>query len=122
MFSTGRKNTKVLLGEVVDIDVEQREVDSQGSARAYPYDTVVFATGSTHSYFGHPEWEKLAPGLKTIEDATEIRSRLLLAFERAEKETDAGETAGRTYVRDRWRGARPAWNWRAPSQRFRGTR
>ncbi len=52
------------------------------------YDTVVFATGSTHSYFGHPEWEPFAPGLKTIEDATEIRSRLLLAFERAERETD----------------------------------
>ena len=49
---------------------------------------MIFATGSTHSYFGHPEWAKLAPGLKTIEDATEIRARLLLAFERAERETD----------------------------------
>ena len=53
-----------------------------------PYDTVIFATGSTHSYFGHPEWAALAPGLKTVEDATEIRTRLLLGFERAEKDID----------------------------------
>jgi NADH dehydrogenase len=82
-----QKNTRVLLGEVVDIEVERREVILKDGSRI-PYDTVVFATGSTHSYFGHPEWEKFAPGLKTIEDATEIRSRLLLAFERAEKEID----------------------------------
>src|SRR5581483_8651246 len=78
---------KVLLGEVIDLDIDARVVILSDGSRV-PYDTVVFATGSTHSYFGHPEWEKLAPGLKTIEDATEIRSRLLLAFERAEKETD----------------------------------
>ena len=82
-----QKRTKVLLGEVVDIDVSRREVilDDRSSV---PYDTVIFATGSTHSYFDHPEWAKLAPGLKTVEDATEIRARLLLAFERAERETD----------------------------------
>jgi NADH:ubiquinone reductase (H+-translocating) len=82
-----QKNTRVLLDEVVDIDVERREVTLK-SGTQIPYDTVVFATGSTHSYFGHPEWERLAPGLKTIEDATEMRARLLLAFERAEQETD----------------------------------
>lgn len=82
-----QKRTKVLLGEVTDMDVERREVILSDGARI-AYDTVIIATGSTHSYFGHPEWAKLAPGLKTIEDATEIRSRMLLAFERAEKESD----------------------------------
>jgi NADH dehydrogenase len=82
-----QKNTKVLLGEVTDIDVDRREV-AVADQLPVPYDTVVFATGSTHSYFGHPEWEKIAPGLKTVENATEIRARLLLAFERAERESD----------------------------------
>jgi NADH dehydrogenase len=82
-----QKNARVLLGEVVDLNVNRRELLlSDGSRIAY--DTAIFAGGSTHSYFGHPEWEKLAPALKTIEDATEIRARVLLAFERAEKETD----------------------------------
>ena len=83
-----QKNTRVLLGEVTDIDIEHREVVLSDQSRV-PYDTVIFATGSTHSYFGHPEWAPLAPGLKSIEDATEIRSRILVAFERAEKEMDA---------------------------------
>jgi NADH dehydrogenase len=85
-----RKNVRVLLGEAVDIDLEKREVALKDGARE-PYDTLIVATGSTHSYFGHPEWESLAPGLKTIEDATEIRSRILLAFERAEREPDPDE-------------------------------
>jgi len=95
-----QKNTRVLLGEAVDIDVNQREVVLNDHCRV-PYDTVVFATGSTHSYFGHPEWAALAPGLKTVEDATEIRTRLLLAFERAEKDTDndpAARRASLTFV------------------------
>jgi NADH dehydrogenase len=83
----GQKNTRVLLGEVVDIDVAAHEAILNDSTRV-PYDTLIVATGSTHHYFGHPEWAKLAPGLKTIEDATEIRGRVLLAFERAEKESD----------------------------------
>jgi NADH dehydrogenase len=82
-----RKNVRVLLGEAVDIDVERREVLLKDHGRE-PYDTLIVATGSTHHYFGHPEWAAVAPGLKTIEDATEIRSRVLLAFERAEEETD----------------------------------
>src|ERR1700728_1098685 len=82
-----QKNTRVLLAEVVDIDVDKREVVLNDQSRV-PYDTVIFATGATHSYFGHPEWEAFAPGLKTVEDATEIRTRVLLAFERAEKNTD----------------------------------
>jgi NADH dehydrogenase len=98
-----QKNTRVLLGEVVDIDAGvnggKREVILADRSRV-PYDTVIFATGSTHSYFGHPEWEPLAPGLKTVEDATEIRTRVLLAFERAEKGTDdpATRRADLTFV------------------------
>ena len=81
-----QKNTRTLLGEVVDIDVAAREVILSDASR-YPYDTLIVATGSTHHYFGHPEWAEYAPGLKTVEDATEIRTRILLAFERAEKIT-----------------------------------
>ena len=93
-----QKNTRVLLGEVVDIDVNRRKVILNDRSRV-PYDTIIFATGSTHSYFGHPEWAAPAPGLKTVEDATEIRTRLLLAFERAEKDTDtAARRANLTFV------------------------
>jgi NADH dehydrogenase len=81
-----QQNTRVLLAEVVDIDVAGRRVLlNDGSV---PYDTLVVAAGARHHYFGHPEWEKLAPGLKTIEDATDIRRRVLLAFEAAEREPD----------------------------------
>jgi len=93
-----QKNTKVLLGEVEDIDVTGRAVILKDGSRV-PYDTLILATGSTHSYFGHPEWEPFASGLKSVEDATEIRSRLLLAFERAERGTDpAARKAQLTFV------------------------
>jgi NADH dehydrogenase len=90
-------NTRVLLAEVVDVDVPGRRVIlSDGSV---PYDTLVVAAGARHHYFGHPEWEALAPGLKTIEDATDIRGRILLAFEAAERETDpAKQQAWLTFV------------------------
>jgi len=80
-------NTEVVLGEVRDLDVANRRVIlDEGEV---PYDDLIVATGVTHAYFGHDEWAALAPGLKTVEDATAIRSRLLLAFERAEREPDA---------------------------------
>src|SRR5665213_1521781 len=82
-----QKNTRVLLGEVTSVDTNSREVILSDSSR-YPYDTLIAATGSTHHYFGHPEWARIAPGLKTVEDATAIRTRILLAFERAERELD----------------------------------
>jgi NADH dehydrogenase len=82
-----QRNTRVLLAEATDIDVEKREV--MLSDGRVPYDTLVVATGSSHQYFGHDEWEKFAPGLKTIEDATDMRRRILLAFEAAEREDDA---------------------------------
>jgi len=79
-------NVRVLLAEATDIDIAGRRVIlSDGDA---PYDTLVVATGARHHYFGHDAWEPLAPGLKTIEDATEIRSRIFFAFEAAERETD----------------------------------
>src|ERR1039457_4362294 len=78
-------NTQVLMDEVVGIDIEQRQVDLASGA-SQPYDYLVLATGATHSYFGHDNWAPLAPGLKTIEDATEIRRRVLLTFELAERQ------------------------------------
>src|SRR5271169_6788908 len=68
-----QKNTRVLLGEIVDIDVSAHDAVMKDGSRV-PYDTLIVGTGSTHHYFGHPEWAALAPGLKTIEDATEIRT------------------------------------------------
>ncbi|HEX8255421.1 MAG TPA: NAD(P)/FAD-dependent oxidoreductase [Thermoanaerobaculia bacterium] len=82
-----QKNVSVLLGEVTSIDVANRRLQlADGSTREY--DQLVLATGATHSYFAHPEWERDAPGLKTIDDALEIRRRVLLAFEAAERESD----------------------------------
>jgi NADH dehydrogenase len=80
-----QRNTEVLMDEVVGIDVSARKMELASGSRL-PYDYLVLATGATHSYFGHDEWEPLAPGLKTIEDATEIRRRVLLAFELAERQ------------------------------------
>ncbi len=77
-------NTDVLMDEVVAIDTKSRQVGLASGARL-AYDYLVVATGATHSYFGHDEWAPMAPGLKTIEDAREIRRRVLLAFELAER-------------------------------------
>jgi NADH dehydrogenase len=79
-----QKNTKVLLGEAIHIDAPRRRVIlSDGSL---DYDTLIVAAGATHQYFGHDEWEQFAPGLKNIDDATDMRRRILLAFEAAERE------------------------------------
>jgi NADH:ubiquinone reductase (H+-translocating) len=85
----GHKNVQVLLGEVVDIDLEARRVKLLDTT--VPYDYLVVASGATHSYFGHNQWEPFAPGLKTIEDALEIRRRVLLAFELAERQAAEGQ-------------------------------
>jgi NADH dehydrogenase len=78
------KNVEVLLGEVTGFKLDQRKVLFDGYELGYDY--LVVAAGATHAYFGHDEWEPLAPGLKTIEDALEIRRRILLAYELAERE------------------------------------
>jgi NADH dehydrogenase len=77
-------NVEVLLGEVLGFDLEHRMVKVHGFDLVYDY--LIVAAGATHAYFGHDEWEPLAPGLKTIEDALEIRRRILLAYELAEQE------------------------------------
>jgi NADH:ubiquinone reductase (H+-translocating) len=84
-----QKNTEVFLAEVTQIDVARRQVVLDDGA--LPYDSLIVAAGSSHSYFGHAEWAKDAPGLKSIDDATEIRRRILLAFEAAERSNDAEE-------------------------------
>src|SRR5690348_2909979 len=78
-----QSNAQVLMGEVVDVDLAARRVRLRDGE--LDYDTLIVAAGATHSYFGHPEWEALAPSLKTIEDATSIRRKILLAFETAER-------------------------------------
>ena len=98
-----QKNTKVLLGEAVGIDTANRQVIlSDGKI---PYDTLIVATGSSHQYFGHDEWEKFAPGLKNLNDATAMRGRILLAFEAAERETDPEKLKRLDDLRDRRRRA-----------------
>ncbi|MGV1789001.1 NAD(P)/FAD-dependent oxidoreductase [Rhizobium sp. A37_96] len=86
-FFRDRPEVTTLLAEVVGVDSEARQVLLKNGQRI-AYDTLVLATGATHAYFGHDEWEPVAPGLKTLEDATTIRRRVLLAFEQAELEKD----------------------------------
>jgi NADH:ubiquinone reductase (H+-translocating) len=81
------RNVRVLLGEVVRIDASARRVELADGG-TLDYDYLIVASGSSHAYFGHDEWEPYAPGLKTLEDAITIRRRILLAFEKAERETD----------------------------------
>ena len=87
-----QRNTTVLMGEVTGIDAERRLVRLDDGPEV-PYDYLVVATGSTHSYFGNDAWAAHAPGLKTLEDALEIRARILLAYEHAELETDPARRA-----------------------------
>ena len=91
------KNMEVILAEVESIDVNAKKV--RMVVEELDYDYLIVATGARHSYFGHPEWEKLAPGLKSLEDAVEIRRRILLAFEYAERISDeAARKAAMTFV------------------------
>jgi NADH dehydrogenase len=85
------RNVNVVLGRVSGIDVAQRVVIAEG--RRIPFDHLILATGALHAYFGHDDWAASAPGLKTIDDATYIRRRILLAFEKAETEEDPHERA-----------------------------
>ena len=83
------QNVNVILANVSGIDVDRRDVIAEG--RRVPFDTLIVATGAQHAYFGHDDWAGFAPGLKTIDDATDLRRRILLAFEKAETESDAAE-------------------------------
>jgi NADH:ubiquinone reductase (H+-translocating) len=84
------KNVEVLLAEVTGFDLDRRMVETPD--QEIPYDYLIVAAGATHAYFGHDDWEPYAPGLKTIEDALEIRRRVLLAFELAERQASGHET------------------------------
>src|ERR1035438_2184699 len=84
-------NVQVLLAEVVDFQLDQKRVITKN--HPLDYDFLIIASGATHAYFGHKEWEPLAPGLKTIEDALEIRRRVLLAFELAERQKNERQAA-----------------------------
>ncbi len=91
------KNMEVILAEVESVDVNEKKVVLVDGVCSYDY--LILATGARHSYFGHPEWEQLAPGLKSLEDAIEIRRRILMAFEFAEKSRDeAARRAAMTFV------------------------
>ncbi len=83
----GRPDVTTLFATVSGVDAEGKRV-LLDDGDALPYDTLILATGARHAYFGHDEWEPFAPGLKTLEDATTLRRRILVAFERAERETD----------------------------------
>ncbi len=85
-----QENVRVVLGEVIGIEPEQRRV-RMADDETYDYEYLILAAGTRHSYFGHDEWEQHAPGLKTVEDAIEIRRRVLLAFVRAERSADPDE-------------------------------
>jgi NADH dehydrogenase len=87
-----QRNATVLMEEVAHIDTPRRVVQTT-DGREHAYDYLIVATGSRHAYFSHPEWESLAPGLKSIDDAIELRQRILTAFERAELTDDAEERA-----------------------------
>ena len=94
----GRREVTTLFATVSGVDPAGKRVLLEDGG-ALPYDTLVLATGARHAYFGHDEWEPFAPGLKTLEDATTIRRRILVAFERAERETDPQRRAARlTFV------------------------
>lgn len=86
-----QQNARVLMAEVTAVDLARRVVTLRDGELSY--DFLILATGAGNDYFGHDEWEAFAPGLKTLEDAVEIRRRILLAFERAERETDASRRA-----------------------------
>src|ERR1700710_977587 len=88
----GRPEVTTLFATVSGVDTDGHRV-LLDDGDALPYDTLILATGARHAYFGHDEWEPFAPGLKTLEDATTLRRRILVAFERAERETDPARRA-----------------------------
>src|SRR5207248_7097403 len=91
------KNVEVILAEVESVDIEARKVKMP--ELEIDYDYLIVATGARHSYFGHKDWEKLAPGLKSLEDAIELRRRILMAFEYAEKiDDEAARRAAMNFV------------------------
>src|SRR6478672_3135619 len=95
-----QRNTRVVLGEVTDIDLAAREVafDTVGEGTRIPYDSLIVAAGASQSYFGHDEFATYAPSLKSIDDALEIRGRIFGAFERAELKPDSERSDLLTFI------------------------
>ena len=87
------KNIKVIKAEVIDLDTEHRRITFRDGE--LHYDSLIVATGSTYNYFGHDEWAEIAPGIKTIENTLDIRHRIFLAFEAAEREEDKAQSRDR---------------------------
>ena len=113
---SGQPNLRVAMAMVTGIDTSARIVHAD--ELDLPYDYLILACGVTHAYFGHDEWAKVAPGLKQLEDARDIRARFLLAFEKAEI-ADA-RPSGESFSPSLWSAAaRPAWRWRARWRRWR---
>ncbi len=108
------RNVRVLLGEVTAIDLPQRAATTDFGKVSFDY--LVLCSGATHSYFGHDEWETHAPGLKTLEQATEIRRRVLSAFEQAENAVDLEERKQSSRSSSSAAG-RPVSSWRGRSER-----
>jgi NADH dehydrogenase len=114
-----QENCEVLLAEVKSIDTAAKTVITDGEPVSYDY--LVVAAGARHHYFGHDDWEKVAPGLKSLDDALEIRRKMLLSFELAEKtEDDAERQAAMTL--SSLEEARRALKWLGPSPRSPGRR
>ena len=112
-----QRNATVLLGRVTGIDTQARDVLI--GERRVPYDYLIVATGARHAYFGHDEWEAVAPGLKNIEDATDIRRRILLAFEEAENDRLRGGQGADAHLRRLSAAGRPEWSSPARSPSWR---
>ena len=105
--------------EAIGADLERRVLRTRadGHEHEHPYDYLILACGAGHAYFGHDEWEEHAPGLKTLEQALEIRRRVLSAYERAEVETETPRASARCSPSWWWAAGRPASSWRARSAR-----
>ena len=116
-----RPEVTTVLANVTGVDAERRQVLLEGG-ETVPYDSLVLATGARHAYFGHDEWERYALGLKTLEDATTIRRRILVAFERAERETDPEKQAALLTFVIVGAGPTPGWNWPGRLPSWRGIR
>ena len=100
---SGQKNTQVLLGEAADVDPDAKQVILCDGG-TFEYDSLIVATGSQTSYYGNNSWREWAPSLKSVEEATAIRHKILYAFERAERCGHGSRRAGVAYLCDCWRG------------------
>ena len=119
-----QRNAKVMLGEVTDIDLQARTVTHHvlGRETVTPYDSLIVAAGAGQSYFGNDEFAEFAPGMKSIDDALELRGRIFGAFEMAELGPPRARTSTTCSPSSSWVPDRPVWRWQARSPSSPGTR